>query len=253
MHDRDAIGAIGFVEQVRRQDDRRPLAFANLAEILPQIAAGAGVEAGAWFVEQQQSRAVEHALGKFDAAPHAARERFDQIVRPIGEADGGEELVAARRQFARREAVQAAVVAEVLGDRQLLVEARRLEDDAELTANGGRFETKVVAEDRDLALLERNERRQQTEERRLAAAVRAEEGEDFALGDIEREIVDGETVAVAVGNVVGGDGGHRVNVDARGGQRKARNVVSRPTRRHSERSEESGTSFGLLDSSLRSE
>ena len=51
VHDRDAVGSIGFVEQVSRQDDRRSLALADLPKVLPEVAAGARVEAGARFVE----------------------------------------------------------------------------------------------------------------------------------------------------------------------------------------------------------
>ena len=33
---------------------------------------------------------MEHALGQFDAAAHAAGERFDPVLRPVREADGGQ-------------------------------------------------------------------------------------------------------------------------------------------------------------------
>ena len=61
-----------------------------------------------------------------------------------------------------------------------------------------------MAEDRDLALLQRDERRQQAEERRLAAAVGAEEGEDFALGNASER---SRSPRLAVGWRVGVNGG----------------------------------------------
>jgi hypothetical protein len=55
--------------------------------------------------------------------------------------------------------------------------------------------------------LERNERREHAEEGGFAAAVGAEDGEDFAGGDFERQVVDGASLAVAIGDVSDGDGG----------------------------------------------
>ena len=52
--------------------------------------------------------------------------------------------------------------------------------------------------------------------RGLAGAVRAQEGEHLALGDMERELVDGDDVAVADDQLVGGDGDrHGSHVTAR--------------------------------------
>ena len=64
-----------------------PSSRANSLQIVPQVAASAGIEPGARLVEQQQPRPMQHALGQLDAAPQAAGERFDPSSRPIGQAE----------------------------------------------------------------------------------------------------------------------------------------------------------------------
>ena len=73
-----------------------PLLVAQRAQIVPQVAAGAGIEPRAGLVEQQQARTVQHALGQLDAAPQSAGERLDPIAGPIGQPEPGE-------HFARRD------------------------------------------------------------------------------------------------------------------------------------------------------
>ena len=76
VHDRDAVGPLGFVQQMRREDDRHAVALADLLQVLPQVAARARIEAGRRLVEQQQPRAMQHAGGQFDAPPQAAGKLF---------------------------------------------------------------------------------------------------------------------------------------------------------------------------------
>lgn len=157
VHDRNAVSPIGFVEQVGRQDDGRSLAATGVPG--GDTSRGRCEHRGRCSVRAAATlRAMEHALGEFDATPHPAGEGFHQIVRasvrPTAPSNSSRRL-----QFARREAVEATLVAEIFSDGELLVEAGGLEDDAELAADGGRLAAQVVTEDRDLALLERNERR----------------------------------------------------------------------------------------------
>ena len=53
VQDRDAIGLVGLFQQMRGQDDGDAVVAADLLQIVPQIAAGAGIEARARLVQQQ--------------------------------------------------------------------------------------------------------------------------------------------------------------------------------------------------------
>ena len=85
---------------------------------------------------------------------------------------------------------------EVLEDGQLAVEARRLEDDAEAAAQLAQGAVGREAVDAERSFGRGDQRREELEEGRLAAAVRAEEGEELARRDVEGDAVEGEAVAV---------------------------------------------------------
>ena len=72
----------------------------------------------------------------------------------------------------------------------------------------------VDAQDLERAAIRRTQALEHLDRRRLARPVRAEEAEDLAAPDLERDTVDGVHVAVRLANVaaaddrVGDDGGH---------------------------------------------
>jgi hypothetical protein len=78
------------------------------------------------------------------------------------------------------------------------VEARVLEDDADAPADGPRVAVQVVAGDPDGPGGLRQRRRQDRDRRRLAGAVRPEEGKELARPDVERDAVDGRVVGLLV-------------------------------------------------------
>src|SRR5208282_4878172 len=86
---------------------------------------------------------------------------------------------------------------EILADRQLAVETRMLKDDAKAAAHRGGLAREIVAEQARAARLNRRQRREQFEQRGLAAAVGSEEAEDFAAGNRERHVSESLPIAVA--------------------------------------------------------
>src|SRR5262249_2490184 len=86
---------------------------------------------------------------------------------------------------------------EVLLDRELAVDARMLEDDADVPPDRLGLGLHVVAEDVRPSGRGGQERREDAEERALAAAVRPEQREQLAPPDVEADA--GGRVAVAVG------------------------------------------------------
>ena len=72
---------------------------------------------------------------------------------------------------------------------QLLIEAWGLEDDADLPAKLIAIRGKIESEHGDFAGLDGNERAENSKESGFAAAVGAEESEDFAAADFEGKIV----------------------------------------------------------------
>ncbi len=102
-----------------------------------------------------------------------------------------------------------ALVAQVLLDRELAVDARVLEDDAELAADVVRLRADVEAADARRAGGRGKDRREDAEERALPAAVRSEQREQLALAHLERHARERLAVAVAVAKIVDLDRGAR--------------------------------------------
>ena len=87
IHDGQPIAALGFFHQVRGYEHGDVLFVAQNLQILPQVAARAGIEAGGRFVEQQDAGMMQQSLGEFDAPLHAAGERLDAFLGAIGQSD----------------------------------------------------------------------------------------------------------------------------------------------------------------------
>src|SRR5258708_528395 len=90
---------------------------------------------------------------------------------------------------------------EVLFDGQFLVEAVRLEDNADLTADLIGLAGDVEAGDFHLAGGWKEDGGENFEQSGLAAAVGTQETEDFALGDGKGKLVEGPPFAGAVGEM----------------------------------------------------
>src|SRR5437879_9403920 len=121
------MAMFGFIHEMRGDEDGDVVGALDLAEVLPNVDARAGVEAGAGLVEQEDARAMEQALGELDAPAHAAAEGGDVLARALREADAGEHFVDAFFEIGATEAVQVALMPEIFGGGELLVEAGRLE------------------------------------------------------------------------------------------------------------------------------
>ena len=106
-----------------------------------------------------------------------------------------QEGVDAPGELGTAQAVEPTVMAEVLLDGELAVDARVLEDDAQSAAHGVRRGPHVVAEDARDASVRGQQGCEDPEERALAAAVRPEEAEELATRDGERH--PGERLARA--------------------------------------------------------
>ena len=111
-------------------------------------------------------------------------------------------LLGALSGLAAADAVQRGVVHEVLGEREILVERARLEDDAETLQGRARLAAHVVAQNADLAGDVVVEARDEREQRRLAGAVEAEQDAEGAARHGQRHVVEREVVAEAVAHAV---------------------------------------------------
>jgi hypothetical protein len=94
-----------------------------------------------------------------------------------------------------------AVVAEVLANREALVQRRRLEDDAKQAPDVRPVRPHVGAEDADTARGRTHERGDDSEQRRFSAAVRPEQREHFSRADRKAHVFQGDAIPVRVADV----------------------------------------------------
>ena len=227
VDDAHPVGLLGLLEVVRRQEDGRAVGVADLAEVVPQAAAADRVEARGRLVEEQHPGPMHEAADDLELALHAARERLERLVDVVAEPDDVGELLDAlavlggHRAVERPVRVQAVdrdVEADVLLAREVLVDARVLEDDPDVAPDGGRLAIEVVAGDGDRAAGLGQGRGQDADGGGLAGAVGPEEGEELARPDLEADVVDrrGRRLLVALRQVLDRDdrrivGGHGVH------------------------------------------
>src|SRR5205823_13029202 len=102
-------------------------------------------------------------------------------------------------ELAAAQAVEMAVVAEIFLGGELFVERWGLEDDGNLGAEGAGVAGELEIQHAHAAVLRWDQRGEDAEEGGFARAVGAEEGEDFALVDVEGEVGEGGAIAVGVG------------------------------------------------------
>ena len=184
---------LGFLESMGRQEDR-DAALAEPVDQLVDTARGDRVQAGGRLVEEEDLRLAEERPRKGDPLAKALGQRAAWIVRAVGEVDG---LEGAPDSIARvRHLVQLGEALEVLDDAQAEVEPRRLGHDRDAAPDLHA----VLGRQRDPghrggAGRRRDERAERPDRRRLAGAIGAEEAEDLATPDVERDIVECETGA----------------------------------------------------------
>ena len=198
VEDDDVVGqAVGLLEVLRGQDDRRAVAHQTPQEV-PQIATAPRVEAGGRFVEEQDGRIGHEAGGEVEAPPHAAGEVLDELAGSIGEVEPLEELVAAPAGLGPGQAVQATDHLEVQATAHEPVDGGLLGGDADPAADVGRLRGDVEAGDRRRPLRRLRQRGQDPDGGRLARPVVTEQAEDAPRRHVEVEAPERPEVVEAL-------------------------------------------------------
>ena len=195
--DPDAVGElVGLLQVLGGEEDGRALAV-QLLDLLPDRLAADRVEAGGRLVEEEHPRLVDQRRGEVEPAPHPARVGADP---PVGRARPGPTRSSsasacgspsprgspwrvAWRRISSRPVISGSSAASCSATPIELADVARLADD-------------VVAGDAGAAAGRAQQRRQHPHRGRLAGPVRAEEGVDLALGDLQVNAVDGLDTAV---------------------------------------------------------
>jgi len=198
----------GDLPVVGDDDERRPRRRAIRLEMPVEVPLADGVDAGDRLVEEEKAWPGDEAAGEIDPLPLSPRERPDRPARQVRPSHPAERLLGPAALVAADEAGPPAPDA---GEDELDRQRRK--------AGVGRLQLRDVAdrarrrlpwvapEKGDPAPVGADEPEERPEKGRLAGAVRPDDRQRAPLGQIERDRLDGETVAVADREVFDGDGG----------------------------------------------
>ena len=192
VDDRHAIAdALDELELVGGEDDGDAGTRA-LGEHLGHDVGADRVQAGERLVEDQDRRVVDERGGELDALLIAQRQLLDVLRRALGDAEAVDPAGGGRVGIVA--AVQGREVAKQAVDAHLRIQAALLGHVAErpLHLAGDRLAAPAHVAGVGLQHAERDPHR-----RRLAGTVGADEADDLALGDVERQAVERDRLSVA--------------------------------------------------------
>ena len=219
----------GLTHIVVGQQHAHP-ALGEAGEMVGDAGRGAGVEAGEWLVDEQHSGGTGKGADELDAASLAAGEGLAAGGREGGEVEVSEQVGPALGSGGAGQVAQAGV--DVFGDGEAAEDGGLLRHVAEPGARAApeRVAGNVAAVEADLAALGAQQAREHAEGGGLAGAIGAEQADDLAERDAEREVVhddaaaeaavqsDRDEAGVGVGRGVGrGEGVGRGDGDGIGG------------------------------------
>ena len=151
--------------------------------------------------------------GEIEAALHAAGVSADSAIGGIDELDPLEQRFGAFADGCLRKPVEGGLQPQQLAAGHQRIQRRLLEGDADLAADRRRVVDDVEAGDPRRAAGRPQQRRQHPHGGGLAGPIRAEEGEDLALGNLEVDSGDrGDAPLEAPLQVLDFDRGHRWGV-----------------------------------------
>ena len=145
VDDRDAAAVFGLIEVMRGHENRNADFLAELADVVPDGAAGLRIEAGGRFVEEQHLGMMHQAAGDFEAALHAAGKSPHDRFAAIGQGDHFEHLGDPLHAFTPRDVVKHGVKDQIFLGGEAIVERRVLKNHADRLANLIRFRDHVKA------------------------------------------------------------------------------------------------------------
>ena len=194
MDQRHAMAALGLVQVVGGDQDRD----ARLGEVVdeaPELPARQRIDPAGRFVEEEDRRLVENRTPEREPLPPAAGEIAGQRGFAALEAGHLDDELPARLDPVAGQAVNASPEPDVLVDGQQLVEREPLRHVADPLFDALGVGRDIDAADERGARGGPQQAAQHPDRGGLARAIAAEEPEDLAARDVERQVVDGDELS----------------------------------------------------------
>jgi SAM-dependent methyltransferase len=185
-NDRDAVADVFDLTHVMAAQQHGDAIGDELAKKLTDVADPMRIETGRGLVEQQQLRLTQERGRDAETLPHASGEPGNAIVATVAEPDATQDLVDV---CVPRRTVESNEQLEVVRRRQVGVE-RRLLHEAGNPVQGSTLRPLSLPQQLDVAGIRPQQPEEQTQQRGLASAVRAEQPVKLAILDNEVETVE---------------------------------------------------------------
>ena len=191
---RDPVAPLGFVQIVGR-DQHGDAGLGEIVNQAPELPPRQGIDAAGRLVEEENRRLVKDGAAECQPLAPPAGQVACQRRFPAAQPRHLEHELAPRLDAAAGQPVDAAPEADVLIDGQQLVEREALRHVADTLFHRFRLAADVDAVDERRARRWAQQPAEHADGRRLAGAIAAEEAEDLAALDRERQVVDRDEVA----------------------------------------------------------
>lgn len=190
MQYKDAIGdGEGLLLVVGDKDRGGAQVLEQCAQPVPEFLANLRIERAEGFVEQQQARAVCQRACQRRALALTATQLRGQLARTAAEADLFQQLVAAPGTFAPVHAKDPQRELDVLGHGHVFEQGVVLENETQVTPLR-RLLGHIDPVDLHLAAVAGRQAGNNAQDGALAAAARAQQGDEFAIGHLEGHLLD---------------------------------------------------------------
>jgi hypothetical protein len=188
VQDGDPIGELLRLIEVLRGQQHRGAAVGELLDRLPHLDPRLRIQAGRGFVEEHHRRAADQAHRDVEPAAHAAGVGARSPTSGIRQREAGEQVV--RDPSRILQVPQPRDEHQVLPPGEDLVDGRELPGQADRFAHGLRLGDDVESRDARGARIRLQQGGEDADHGRLAGAVRPEQGEDAARGDVEVDALE---------------------------------------------------------------
>src|SRR6185437_2041434 len=202
MQNDDMIVVVNLVDQMGRPKDADSLVVDETSHDLENPGARLDVKPRRRLIEQQHARPVQERPGDLHSPHLAAGKEAHLVVGAVGEADAGELDRLPRARFAPADAMQGAVIGEVLRDAEIGIEGALLEHDAEQRQRGAAVGRDVATENSHISRSTHIKMRDHREQRALARAVQAQQHSKTGWRDIETDFVQGDPRPIGMRHVL---------------------------------------------------
>ena len=204
-HDHDAVGHLERLFLIVGDEDAGDAQLIvqppqPTAQVFPHL----GVERPERFIQEQHARLRGQGAGQGHALPLAAGELRRVAPFQLFQLHQRQQLAHPRRDLGVLPAPDAQAEGDVLEDRHVTEQGVMLEHEADV-AVAGRLRGHLVVVGQDGAAVGVFQPGDDAQERGLARAGRAEQGQERAGGHVEAHVVQGDELAEALGQVADGD------------------------------------------------